>query len=260
MKAYKTRLGIIALLTPFLMANSPAPMPNINYDYEYIDVTCDFKSYTSDQYYYDLTIENLGESYIFLNGFHGRLIYNQTYVHFDYNDAIFENEMLPPHVKRTFDASSFYDYRDYDTKSYWKASYYSIKDDIEVKNIQFRKTNDKEYKLSYDKTNFGDYYYAAVVDVTYKGEHRAFHTGLYADNVPAPITTNEDLDLNQLTIESITFYISTYHTYHGGEILTYILYFFIGLLIVGALIIPPAIIIPVSIVKYRHRKNKGVTK
>ena len=72
--------------------------------------------------------------------------------------------------------------------------------------IKKRDENEKLYEIASTIEGLDDYEYAAIVDVTYKGVRYAFGTDISYSGKLGSFRTFEELDLSELTIDSIKAY------------------------------------------------------
>jgi len=253
----KTTL-LTLLMLPFLMANSPMPYPH---EVEYEDIS--FTLSTSPANNWTLNVQNTGD-YHFWNlahsgghnthhfAFYGDgendlLFYYQVTA----DDVLFTTQTVAPgqsasytivpndqklnisSVKKvTVDSFNIIDtgvtYSEPKVAEIGHSSYYTYRIDTKIKNLK-------------------DYYYAIAVDVKYQDKDYSF----VMNDDKLQFEAVKELDLNQFSIEKMTFYRSEYNTYKGGsDVLNVII---IGLVIL--LVSPIIFIIVFSIIKTRKRRK-----
>jgi len=277
MKKRKKALLTSILVLPLLMSNSIMPLPSSDYDYESFVLSCVHDgtyevadSYTKEKYL--ITIENQGDRYpeIFRD-----FILNDHYFHsFDWKDKLFQDEVVPSGETKTYSLIT----KDKlplneGEEDEWNFSSLNLPDEnVSFSNYSISKNDEyeKTYKISSAIEGLGDYVYAAIVDVTYKGVRYAFETEIYSSGSFAWISTLEELDLSELTIDSI----KAYRSYDNPPNLFRdlgegFLKGFLGmlsspttwLLLLLALLPPAIIVVAVVLVVYlTDRKNKSKKK
>ena len=247
------------------MANSPRPYATEK-EYDDIETNITLLSDTNGYYRYQLDVKNSGDVHLFTysNGnasfkviFEEGHIINPYYP--DLVDRLFESQTLAPGQSGSYIITETTPL-DLEKVKRVAATGFEFKDEgVTYSNIAVEKADegDKTYKITGKFSKFGDYYYAGVADVKYDGKDYSF---AFSKDYKA-FKTKEEIDLDKLTIEKITFYRSSYNTYKGGYFLYGILlaaqyapYIMLGFL-VAALIIPPAIIIPIKVSKAKKRRK-----
>lgn len=214
MKKRKKALLTSILVLPLLISNAPpAEYPETDYDYESFLVSCVHDgtyevadNYTKEKYL--ITIENQGDRYpeissdLILNGHH--------ISSFEWKDKLFYYEKVPSGETKTYSliAEEKLPLND-DGEDVWKFSSYSIVDEnVSFSDYSIKKSdeNEKLYEIASTIEGLDDYEYAAIVDVTYKGVRYAFGTDISYSGKLGSFRTFEELDLSELTIDSIKAY------------------------------------------------------
>lgn len=234
------------------MGNSPCPCPN---ETSYGDVNV---SYTLIQdTTYKVRIENTGSLYASINHIHGRNGEYYTVIYGDYQDNLFRDEVVIPgktkeytiNVKNAINNPEQYT---------WSTYALDVKDEnVKVTNPKITKVNETLYEINANVTGRDDYYYGGIVEISYDGIEYAFEIDL--DNDTTKFSTVRELDLTKLTIEKVTAYRSTYHTYKSPYSVLAVM---IPLLILGGGIIllsliAAAIVIPITVTRHRRKKNNA---
>ena len=263
MKTTKRIRNIIPLVlaVPFLMANSPRPAATTT-NYEDFKVTTSYigEIDIGEQriFQYGINIENTGNSYLLMDDY---LAYNNSGL--SVKPYLFNSEVVAPGQIEDFIHESYgkMEFDDANDK-WWGSTYYTKDENVTFSNISVviddRSNLINSYQIKADIANRGDYYYEAIVELIYDGD--TYYIRSHISNNEMYFTTVDDIDLNKLTIKSMTAYRSSYETYKGGKVLAWIIYGFFGLIGLGILLIPPAIIIPVSIVKHKRRQRANQQK
>ena|GEM_PF-5253262 len=258
MKISLKRAATLLLITPFLMANSPAPMPT-EIDYDEISVHCELLDHAADgEWTYQMTITNNGELYARLNSYNYFKLNDQyASVWIDDQSLLFDQEVLPPGHTKTVQAISYNELDLHPETDVWSVYASDLVDlDVTFENPVITKVNPTQYQLEMKINGRGDYYYSAVVDLTYQGEPYAVEIDI--DRYPpyAFYTIDQELDLNALSIQKITAFRSSYQTYRNKMTIVFIfipILALLGLLLLGA----AGIIIPLCVRAHRMKKNKA---
>ena len=261
MKKNYLRYLPLLMLSPLLMANSPAPYPDL-YDYRDLNVTTSFLDKANDQelgevYRYSVTVNNTGDSLALLN--HGiNLETDHEGYYSTERGTIFYDEVLMPGKTETVIISCTNEMNFDDENDQWMTETLINRDDnVTFSNISVEEKNGY-YQLNAKIKGTGDYYYTSIVELEYDGEIHYIEVRITTGKMMSSFDTSETLDLSKLKVNSITAYRSTNNTYKGGVILAWMIYGFFGLIILGMLLIPAAIIIPISIVRYRRNKRNNI--
>ena len=215
MKHFKTLFSVMMTM-PLLMANSPAPFPNYE-KYSSLEVQVQkVVDLVDDTYRFQLDIKNVGENYAFLP-------YKQiecasknkgSYYFEAYRQSLFDNEAIAPGKTKVFFVETFAELDKLEEPTTWYLSAYSLPDtNVTFSNYSVKKINKKEYQLSYKADGLGDYYYAYIIDATYKEKEYSFVLDQYGSS---RFYTTEELDLDKLTISGMHAYRTSYNTYKGG--------------------------------------------
>lgn len=260
MKKNGFKLLPLILMSPLLMANSPAPMPSSG-TYENINVTFVLDKSEGSKKFYDVKVENTGDNFALIN-YNLRGYISSDYIYTDLVPLLFKSEVVAPSksVHYSFETESDFDYTD-ENIEWTTEQYFEKDDDVTFNNITFSEYKDKYYKMSFKTHNLGDYYYSLILELEYDGNTYYIDSHLSrSDTKSAYFETYESLDLSKLKATNVYAFRSNYHTYKGGQILAWIVYGFIGLVAFAILLIPPAIIIPISIVRYKRNKRKNIAK
>lgn len=261
-KSKVLKMMSLALVVPLLMSNSPVPRPNFK-DYSDLSVVATYLGLDENDYYkYNLDITNTGEEYALID-YYGREVNGQIfYLVGEINpEGVFYDQTIAPAETKSFIVLTSGP-RELSPTDVWTLGAFEIKDETATfSNFSVSKYNNRDEKIRYEikyKATLGDYYYGGIIHLKYNGV--SYHLYSYLNNDSTIIDAKEELDLTKLTIEGIDGYRSSYETYKGGQVLMWIIYGFFILVGAAVLLIPPAIIIPVSIVKYKRRQRKSVSK
>ena len=257
MKNLKTLLPII-MMAPLLMANSPAPFPNYE-EYSSVEVQAqklaDLADNTSR---FQLDIKNVGENYAFLpyKQIECASKKNGSYYFEAYRQSLFDNEAIAPGKTQVYFVETFVELDKLEEPTTWYLSAYSLQDtNVTFSNFNVTKIDKKQYQLSYKADGLGDYYYAYIIDATYKEKEYSFVLDFYGSSY---FYTAEELDLDKLTISGIHAYRTSYNTYKGGyavnkkEIIPVVVIVAVSLVVALAL----GITIPCVVVYRKKRKQQ----
>lgn len=247
----------LLLLTPLLVANSPAPSPTEK-DYDNIAVTTTFLSQDEyNNYHYRLKVENIGEEYAGMFHYGGFRFANTTVYPLDESDFLFDNEMISPHKSKVLEVYST-SQLDLDNDKFKWVTWAFDNPDADVTfsdNPTIKLLDDKRYEMEVDIKNMGDYYYAVVAEVDYDGVNYAF----YFSSDSKIFRTNQDLDLSRITITKLSAYRSSYNRYHflgvNWELVLQVIFWVLLGTIVFHGIVAMAVFIPLSIRKKRRQNN-----
>lgn len=276
MKRRKKALLTSILALPLLMSNSVMVEPSYDFDYQSVVVSCihdgtyeETDNYTKEKYL--VTIENQGNRYPEISS--DRLRLNDKYLwSYDWKDKLFTNEVVPSGETKTYSLIT----RDElplkeDGDDDWRFLTMNLEDqNVSFSNYSISQFDGKVYEIQATVEGLGDYEYAAIVDVTYKGVRYAFRAEMYSSGGLYRISAKEELDLSQLTIDSI----KAYRSYENSpnifrDIGEGLLKGFWGMLtspttwlFLLLALLPPVIIVGtvVLIVCLAGRKNKGKKK
>ena len=198
------------------MANAPAPYATTD---TYEEVSISNISQFGNELYFDLT--NNGDKYI-CNGdsmapIYGSLLKGNSRISCLCTpvDLMFENQGLAPGATARYHTEVSLNFSP-DLLTGFSTEALIIEDEnVTYTNPTFTKTGDKVYTFDAEITGKGDYYYTAVIDVTYKEKDYCFG---YSDwkSESNQIETAEELDLTNLEIKDVKFFRSGYNTYKGG--------------------------------------------
>ena len=175
----------LLMLAPLLMANMPAPFAATD---TYGDVSISNVSQTGNTIYFDLT--NNGDQYIC------------------------EGSSMTPIYGRLIKGDVSYACTDYLT-GFETYALTHVDENVTCTNPVLTKTGDKVYTFNAEITGKGDYYYATVIDVTYKEKDYCFGFSDWFTDANK-IETTEELELDKLEIKKVTFFRSRNNTYKGG--------------------------------------------
>ena len=256
----KRRISLILIAVPFLMANSPAPRPSYK---DYTDIETSVNKI--HDYAYRLNVKNVGDAHLYRNNFN---LYDEDDILINNfslksENAIFNSQVLGPNESSSYIIQYSPDQKvDLNVAKVTTTAYSNKDESVKYSAPTIVRTQSTEYDYYYKVdskfSNFGDYYYQAAVTVKYKGELYSFTIG----TTYKTFATYEELDLEQISVESISFYRSDYNTYKNNGLYyayaallyaaQYLPYVLVGLLI----IVPPAIIIPISVTKAVKRRRR----
>ena len=254
MKQNKIALLSLLAVSPLFLANSPAPYATVE-DYTDISVVCNSVTEVSNGYAYDLSVTNTGDYYALLNQ---GMIINDRYFYGDVEEELFFEEAIAPKQSKTFKYVSTEKYEDLENAKWAMRAFTYLDSGITFSDLSIEYQGNKMYAINGKGKGDGDYYYCCIMELTYEDTTYYVSSKLNFNKKLAYFTTTQEIDASKITLKQITAYRSVYNTYKGGKILAYIIYGFIGLIILFVLLIPAAIIIPVSIAKSRHRKNQEI--
>ena len=258
MKISLKRALTLLLVTPFLMANSPAPMPT-EVEYSDISVSCELLDHVVDgEWTYQMTITNNGELYARLNSYnYFRLNGYYASVWIDDQSLLFDQEVLPPGQTKTVKAVSYYELDLHPESDEWSVYASDVVDtDVTFENPIIAKKDPTRYELTVDIKGRGDYYYSAILDLTYQGERYAVEVDIDVYPPYTFYTLDKELNLDELTINKITAFRSSYQTYRNKMTIVFIfipILVLLGLLLLGA----AGIIIPLCVRAHRRKKNNA---
>lgn len=206
----------LLMLAPLLMANMPAPFAATD---TYGDVSISNVSQTGKTIYFDLT--NNGDKYICegssMTPIYGRLIqgdvsYACTCMPIE---SLFENQGLAPGATARYYTELSYNINTDYLTGFETYALTHVDENVTCTNPVLTKTGDKVYTFNAEITGKGDYYYATVIDVTYKEKDYCFGFSDWFTNANE-IEATEELDLDKLEIKKVTFFRSRNNTYKGG--------------------------------------------
>ena len=250
-----------------LMANSPAPYANLDYYYGVqVSGTKTDNQTVEGEDLYDITVTNVGERSIINKSSISGNTPSGTYpaVSFDwsyYTSNIFSNWAIAPGMSVSFSTpmygrSNVRDFSEYN----WRCKAYDIEcPSLIFENLALEKTDTHQYVLNGEISNLDDYYYNAIVEVTYKEVDYAFEVAVEKGS-KRTVDTKEDLDLSQLIIKKATIYRSTYPVYKPS-LPKATKNSNIPLIICIILLIAGIIAIPIVVVLARKRnKHKNIYK
>ena len=212
MKKRKKELLSSILALPLLMSNSPMILPSYEANYQDVAVSCTHEgtyeladNYTKEKYL--LAIENQGDLYprMFKN-----IRLNDERIPYTYalGDNLFIEEVVPLGETKTYAIITNEKLPLNDgTNSWGFEAMNRLDEDVSVSDYSIYEGNNKSYVIEAEidglKSNLE---YSAIVDVTYKGIRYAFETDVYHSGKLGTIRATKELDLSELTIDSIKFY------------------------------------------------------
>ena len=218
MKKNKKALLTSIILLPFLMSNSPSVTPSYDYYYESVVVSCvhDGTFLPADDVTpkerYTVVIENQGDEYprVF-----GGFSLNRHYAECTVRDTLFRREVVPLGVTKTYIFVSDYVLPLNGENEEWAFHALNIKDEnVTFSDYSIGEYSERAFQINCTIDGMGDYEYAAIVDVTYKGTPYAFETEISSSGTLEKIRTTEELELSELTIDSIKAYRSRENRYN----------------------------------------------
>ena len=243
-----------------LMANSHAPFANLEIYYGVqVSGTKTDRRTTAGEDIYDITVTNIGDRSIVnkssVSGNTPAEMYPTVSFGWGYYTGnIFSNWAITPGMSVSFSTPMYgRDVRDFSQYN-WQCYAYDIEcPNVEYKDLTLEKTSSRQYVLKGTFSNLDDYYYSAIVEVTYQDTDYAFEVAIEKGS-NRTVGTKEDFDLSQLTIKKATVYRSTYPVYKSS--MPYSAKNDYTLLIVGIVLLISAIIaVPIIIVSV-HKRNK----
>ena len=210
---HKAKFALSLLfITPLLMSNSPAPYPSTD-RYEELDVTYTLLDRVDIGdgalgYRYQLDALNTGELYANTRSWNIKI--KEGYLSMNPEGLLFDDEAIIPKESKTYYVTLSIELEPEDDT--WITNAFSVVDeDVTFANYSIERVQDKKYKLKADISGLGDYYYCALVEVTYNEERYAF--SVYLNNTDSLISTFEELELDKLSIDKITAFRSSYQKY-----------------------------------------------
>ena len=248
------------------MANAPAPYPTMEPYYAvHVEGTNTGRTNTAGETLYSITITNVGNKSIINNSSISGQPKDSTYYTNGfgwgyYTLNVFENWAIAPGQSISFttpiSGPEIEDFSEYT----WQASAYEFEcPNITVTNMSLIKVAGyHNYKFEAEFSKLDDYYYAAIVEVTYKATDYAFEVSINKGSSRI-VNVKEDLDLSQLEIKKATVYRSYYNTYKSKP--SPMMYLVVAIMVGVILFISAAIAVPIIIVSTRKRnKNKNISK
>lgn len=231
----KRTIVLTLLAIPFLMGNSPMPYPH-EVEYSDFDYHLEVLSENDVANRYQLSVKNTGIFHLYTNGsltYSGgnffelkdesntRIASSQLMP----NNALFFNQTLGPGQTATYVLDNGSVKIDVNKVASIQAFCFNEIDaevtysEPVVKKLQ--STSNYLYKVDTKIKNLHDYYYAIAVDVKY--EDKVYSLIMRKNDLE--FKSYQELDLSKFSIEKMTFYRSSYHTYKGnnGMIWMYIL-------------------------------------
>ena len=253
MKKYAFRYLPLLMMSPLLMANSPAPLPAKTL-YSDIEVVCEYKGVIDTGHsVYDVTVKNTGDGFALVNN----SLYSENngeHLSMKLSSSLFKNEIVGPGGCKqfTFATKKTGDFTN--PTNVWQTETYAQKDEsASFTNFEVSKISERDYRIDFNSKKLGDYYYSVVVEYEYDGQTYYTDNSFSKNGKSLSFYTQTDLDLDKLEVKNITAYRSNYKTYKGGiAALGFII--FISILL-GLLIIPPAIIVPIMILTTRGKED-----
>ena len=212
MKKRKKELLSSILALPLLMSNSPMILPSYETNYQDVAVSCTHEgtyeladNYTKEKYL--LTIENQGDLYprMFKN-----IKLNNEEIPYTYTlgDNLFTQEVVPLGETKTYAIITNEKLPLNDGTNRWGfEAMNTLDEDVSISDYSIYEGNKKSYTIEGEIDGLkGTLEYSAIVDVTYKGVRYAFETDVYRSGRLGTIYATKELDLSELTIDSIKFY------------------------------------------------------
>lgn len=200
------------MLMPAMMASkTQEPVTRSYYDADlyvnYVGVDKDRKD--SNNVCYEIEVKNVGSSHIapfttvpFLADSTKRTYYLEL----EQTNQIFKDQAIAPGKAEkyyTYVDSSFSFAQRFDaTFACYSHPFYDV--DFSGAEIKNDYKHAKQYVLKVDNDKIPEYNLALFIDVTYKGEDKSFY--MYFNSTNRTFKTNDELDLNELTIKKITAY------------------------------------------------------
>ena len=212
MKKRKKELLSSILALPLLMSNSPMILPSYETNYQDVAVSCTHEgtyeladNYTKEKYLF--TIENQGDLYprMFKN-----IKLNNEEIPYTYalGDNLFTEEVVPLGETKTYAIITNEKLPLNDGTNRWGfEAMNTLDEDVSISDYSIYEGNKKSYTIEGEIDGLkGTLEYSAIVDVTYKGVRYAFETDVYRSGKLGTIYATKELDLSELTIDSIKFY------------------------------------------------------
>lgn len=216
MKKKTALLLPLLALSPFLLANSPAPMVRSE---EYTDFTCSYLAReeiedlsSEGRFLYNFEVSNTGTGYIEYIYVQSDIINGNLYGY----DPIFDDLVVLPGQTSVLSLRTNKDINmegyngTYHGRAYQQTienafDNYSV--EIEERISDYSSYNTYSYYVSFNtKVNIANnkYEYGLVVELTYKGQNYAMHRDLDSTNKFYLCSTSDQLDLSQLAINKLT--------------------------------------------------------
>lgn len=248
------------------MANAPAPYPTIEPYYGvHIEGSNTGRTNTAGEAMYNITLTNIGDRHIVNKASISGQPSNST-SHTNsfgwgyYTGSVFESWAIAPGKSVSFTTPiSGPEIEDFSNYS-WSTSTYDLAcPNVSIEEMSLvKQAGYHKYKLEGKVSNLDDYYYAAIIEVTYKDADYAFEVSINKGSSRI-VNVKEDLDLSKLTINKATVYRSEYNTYKSKP--SPLMYVVITIMVGIVLLIGASIAIPIVIVTTRKRnKNKNISK
>ena len=240
----------LLMLSPLLMANSPAPMVRSE---EYNDFTCSYLAReevddlsSEGRFLYNFEVSNTGTGYIEYIYVQSDIINGNLYGY----DPIFDDLVVLPgqtsvlslRTNKDINMEGFngtYHGRAYQQTIGDAFDNYSV--EIEERISDYSSYNTYSYYVSFNtNVNIANnkYEYGLVVELTYKGKNYAMHRDLGSSKEFYLCSSDEQLDLNQLAINKLT--MTKGEKYRSG-LGTFLVVLFI-ILIVGACLLGSGVV------------------
>lgn len=249
-----------------LTANSPAPYPTIE-PYYGVEVTGSKtdRTNTAGETMYSVTVTNVGDRCIVnkssISGHPTNSVsHTNSFGWGYYTGSIFDNWAIVPGQSVSFTTPILGNEIEDFSKYSWSTNTYNLEcPNVTIENMSIsQEPGFRTYKLNGKISNLEDYYYAAIIEVTYKNKDYAFEVSINKSS-SRRITVKEELDLSKLTINKATVYRSSYNTYKSTS--DAMIAIAIGVMVSIVLFVGAAIAIPIIIVTTRKRhKNKNISK
>ena len=160
------RLLPFLLLTPLLLANSPAPDADTD-SYSNFSVQISFKGIDTESNFrlYELNITNTGDYYADFDHFYINEIEIKNYNIID--GITFRYEALPPHTSKTITVQVHSHLENIANPVMTGWAYTYVDKEVTVSDIELKQYS-SGVNIDYKLNNKGDYYYGAVVDFSYE--------------------------------------------------------------------------------------------
>lgn len=198
------------MLMPVCMANSPAPK-TVTRAYDNVDIYVNYVGVDSERkgnenVCYEIEVKNVGDRHIapfdtvsFVAESSGRM-YN---LNLEPVKPIFNEQSIAPGQSEkyyTYVSNTFSFAQRLDAKF---TAYSNLQFDLNFNGAEIKEDYKKanQYVLKVDNDKIPEMNLALFIDVTYKGEDKSFY--MYFNGNNRTFTTNEKLDLDQLTIKNI---------------------------------------------------------
>lgn len=244
------------MVVPFIMGtkalNNPTPSKgrcdNISLNFSYIGINSDYFDYHS----YEIEIENTGDECVFHSLYQDYDDENRLSIDNKNNDSLFSGEMFKPSEHHTVVVNSKNEITDWSNYHFYVQKLDIPDEGVTYSDLHLEKTSTSSSASTYYlrgeiNNRAGNYYYGYIADISYKGNDYSVY---FSDK---GITAKEDLDLEQLTINNLKAYRSSYKMDDRQQYL--FLRYGIIVFFVVPLFLPFIIILIVQLVKFIKRKK-----